>query len=56
MNSKRIGYIILIVIGILCFFFNGWVFLLEREGRFLLFTLMGILVIIAGSVNLRRQT
>lgn len=56
MNSKKLGYIALIVIGILCFFFNGWVFLLEREGRSFLFALMGILVIIAGVVNLRRQT
>jgi multidrug transporter EmrE-like cation transporter len=56
MNAKRIGYIALIVIGIVCTFLNGWVFLLEREGRFLLFALMGILVIIAGVVRLRRQT
>ena len=55
MNSKRIGYIGLIVIGIVCAFLNGWVFLLGREGRFLLFALMGILVIIAGVVRLRRQ-
>jgi hypothetical protein len=54
MNSKRIGYIALIVIGIVCTFLNGWVFLLEREGRFLLFAFMGILVIIAGAVRLRR--
>jgi hypothetical protein len=53
-NSKRIGYIALIVIGILCAFLNAWVFLLEREGRFLLFALMGIFIAIAGVVNLRR--
>jgi hypothetical protein len=45
----------LIVIGIVCAFLNGWVFLLEREGRFLLFALMGIFIVIAGIVNLRRQ-
>jgi uncharacterized membrane protein len=55
-NSKRIGYIALIVIGIVCAFLNGWVFLLEREGRSLLFVFMGIFIVIAGVVNLRRQT
>ena len=56
MNSKRIGYIALIVIGILCFFLNAWVFLLEREVRSLLFAARGIFIVIAGIVNLRRQT
>ncbi len=55
MNPKRISYIALIVIGLISTFFNGWVFLLEREGRPFLFALMGILIIIAGVVNLRRQ-
>jgi hypothetical protein len=55
-NSKRIGYIALVVIGIVCAFLNAWVFLLEREGRSLLFALMGIFIVIAGIVNLRRQT
>jgi hypothetical protein len=54
-NSKRIGYITLILIGIVSTFLNAWVFLLEREGRFLLFALVGVLVVVAGVVSIRRM-
>jgi len=55
MNSKIIGYIMLIVIGAVCTILSGWVYLLEAELRFLLFALMGILVMVAGIVRWMRE-
>ena len=55
MNSKIIGYIMLIVIGAVCAVLAGWVYLLEAELRFLLFALMGILVMVAGIVRWMRE-
>lgn len=55
MNTKRILYIGLILIGAVSAFLNGWVFLLNGEIRSLLFAGLGILIVIAGIVNLRRE-
>ena len=55
MNSKMIGYIVLIVIGAVGALLSGWVFLLNGELRFLGFALVGVLAMIAGIVRMRRE-
>jgi hypothetical protein len=55
MNSRIVGYIVLIVIGAVCAILSGWVYLLESEFRFLLFTLIGLLAMIGGIVRLVRE-
>jgi hypothetical protein len=55
MNSRIIGYVLLIVIGAVCAFLSLWVFLLQAELRFLLFALLGVLVMIAGIVRILRE-
>lgn len=55
MNSRIAGYILLIVLGAVCTILSGWVYLLEAEFRYLLFTLLGVLVMIAGIVRLVRE-
>jgi len=55
MNSRIAGYILLIVIGAVCTILSGWVYLLEAELRFLLFTLLGLLAMIGGIVRIVRE-
>lgn len=55
MNSRMIGYILLIVLGAVCAILSGWVYLLEPELRFLMFTLLGVLVMVAGFVRIVRE-
>jgi hypothetical protein len=54
-SSKLILYIGLTLIGAVCAFLNGWVFLLDSELQPLLLTGVGILIMIAGVVNIRRE-
>jgi hypothetical protein len=44
-----------VVIGALCTFLSAWVYLLEAELRFLLFALLGLLVMVAGIVRIVRE-
>lgn len=55
MNSRMIGYSLLIVIGAMCTILSGWVYLLEPEFRFLLFTLIGVLTMAAGIIRIVRE-
>ena len=55
LNSKMIGYILLVVIGAVCAILSGWVYLLQPEFRFLMFTLIGVLTMAAGIVRIVRE-
>jgi hypothetical protein len=55
MNGKIILYVLLIIIGAVCTLLSGWVYLLEFHTRSLLFALLGILAVVAGIVNIRRE-
>jgi hypothetical protein len=55
MNSRIIGYILLIVIGAVCAFLSLWVYLLEGEFRSLMFVLVGLLAMIAGIIRIVRE-
>ena len=55
MNSRMIGYILLIVIGVVCTFLSGWLFLLEGEMRSLMFVLVGLLAMVGGIVRIVRE-
>lgn len=54
MNARLLGYVALIVIGVISAGLNLWLYLLERETRPLLFAGVGILCVIAGVVSIRR--
>ncbi len=54
-NRKVLLYGFLVVIGFVDAFLNGWVYLLGRETRPLLLAGMGVLIMIAGAVNIRRE-
>ena len=55
MTGKMWLYVVLIVLGFLDAALNLWVYLLDRETRPLLLAGTGLLIMIAGIVNLRRE-
>lgn len=54
MGSSLWPSVILTILGILCVLLSGWVYLLEPNTRSLLFAGLGVLLTIAGIVNIRR--
>lgn len=54
-NREIIAYVILFILGFISAFLNGWVYLLERTTQPLLLTGMGVLMMIAGLINVRRR-
>lgn len=55
MNRQMIGYSLLIVMGAICAFLSFWVYLLQAELIFLMFGLMGLLIVVAGVVRITRE-
>jgi uncharacterized membrane protein HdeD (DUF308 family) len=55
MNSRIFGFVFLIVMGAICAFLSGWVYLLEGETRFALFALLGVLIMAAGIIRIVRE-
>jgi uncharacterized integral membrane protein len=56
MNREVILYVVLFIIGAVSAFVNGWAFLLEPNNtRSLLFTALGLLIMVAAVVNVRRR-
>lgn len=55
MNRKRLLYGLMIAVGLVDAVLNLWVYLLNRQTMPLLQVAVGVLIMIAGIVNLRRE-
>lgn len=54
MNRQTIGNSLLIVMGAISAFLAFWVYLLQPELNFLMFGLVGVLIVVAGVVRMAR--
>lgn len=55
MTGRMMMYIAVTLMGLVLFLLSGWVFLLDGETMSLMRTGLGLLFIVAGGLNIRRE-